>query len=113
MNKKQIRNAFRKAVFNRDGHKCRICGTCGSQNDKNLDAHHITNRKEIENGGYVLENGITLCKGKKGSGSCHEKAEEAYVVPFNHDDLVGFYEEDLYVIIESSKELAIEESKKL
>jgi hypothetical protein len=62
--KKQIREAFRKAVFDRDGHKCIICGARAD-----LDAHHITNRDDIPNGGYVKENGITLCP------THHEEAE--------------------------------------
>jgi len=43
---------------------------------RNLEAHHITNRREMPNGGYVPENGVSLCKkGTPGTPSCHEKAE--------------------------------------
>ena len=37
------------------------------------DSHHITDRKEIINGGYVLENGISLCS------ACHWKAEQYHI----------------------------------
>lgn len=30
---------------------------------KQLDAHHIISRDEFEDGGYFLENGVTLCPG--------------------------------------------------
>ncbi len=54
--KKQIRANFRNAVFSRDQYKCRVCGS----NNK-LDAHHITSRNNMPNGGYIVSNGITLC----------------------------------------------------
>jgi hypothetical protein len=63
-------------------------------------------------GGYVPENGISLCAGGNGA-SCHEKAEEAYMVPFDHPDLTGYYPDDLYELIGSSKEKAVENSEKL
>lgn len=70
--KKKIREAFREAVFTRDGHKCRMCG----RPDCKLDAHHITDRNELPNGGYVKENGITLCDVE---GGCHMKAEQYHI----------------------------------
>lgn len=68
--KKAIRADFRDAVFRRDGYRCKVCGV--SSNERALDAHHITSRKLMPNGGYCLENGITLCNRP---GGCHEKAE--------------------------------------
>ena len=65
MSKKLIRAKFRQSVFDRDGHQC---VKCGSTNE--LDAHHIVNRNEMPDGGYITENGITLC------GECHWKAEQ-------------------------------------
>lgn len=90
-----IRDNFRNEVFGRDGYKCRVCG----RNDVELDAHHITNRNLISNGGYIKENGITLCDVEDG---CHIKAE------------MGILKEDeLYKLINSSKELAIKKSEEL
>jgi len=91
MNKKQIRENFRNEVFKRDGNKCRVCG----RNDVKLDAHHITNRKNIPSGGYVKENGITLCDTENG---CHWKAENVY-----SDD---FLPDNLYKLIKSDFETA-------
>jgi hypothetical protein len=73
---KKWRAAFRKAVLERDGFKCKVCGFSGD--DTTLDPHHITSRSQIANGGYCPENGITLCKVRGfGKLSCHEEAEEA------------------------------------
>lgn len=47
---------FRSRVFERDGNVCVICGSIGP-----LDAHHITPRELMPFGGYVPENGISLC----------------------------------------------------
>lgn len=53
------RDEFRNAVFQRDGHKCVICGMPA------VDAHHIIDRSlftcEDELGGYFLNNGASLC----------------------------------------------------
>lgn len=51
------RDEFREGVFARDGHKCVICGGVGP-----LDAHHILNRRLWDDGGYYLDNGVTLCE---------------------------------------------------
>lgn len=111
--KKQIRAAFRNAVFDRDGHKCVICGrnicTDGVfthlATDDILDAHHITPREEMPAGGYVKENGISLCKDV-----CHLKAEE-YLQGVLSDE--SFSPVALYKRIGSSKEIAIQASKRL
>lgn len=58
------REKFRNDVLNRDHQKCIIC----SETEK-LTAHHIIDRSLFENGGYYIDNGITLCE------SCHIKAE--------------------------------------
>lgn len=52
--KKQVRDAFRKAVFDRDKHCCRVCNW--DADPDNLDAHHITDRNDMPGGGYVAEN---------------------------------------------------------
>lgn len=99
--KKKVREAFRTAVFTRDGHKCRMCGRKGT-----LDAHHITDRNLMPNGGYVKENGISLCDEK---GRCHEKAE---VYHSTGEALPGWHPNDLYETIGSSLEKAIKASER-
>lgn len=98
--KKKIRLKFRHEVLERDGHKCRICGVA----TKTLDAHHIIDRKEMPNGGYVKENGITLC-------SIHHRFAETF-----HNTgaaLEGWHPDDLFKLIGSSQKKAITESKRL
>lgn len=58
-NKKQIRESFRQSVFKRDNFTCKVCNTKRSIDE--LDSHHITDRNEMPNGGYVKENGVTVC----------------------------------------------------
>jgi hypothetical protein len=58
------RDDFRAGVFKRDNHKCVNCGAIA------VDAHHVIERKLFENGGYFLENGVSLCE------KCHILAEE-------------------------------------
>ena len=101
-NKKEIRSKFRKDVFERDNHQCRMC----AKKDCELDAHHITNRTEIVNGGYVSQNGISLCP------ECHEKAEKFHITG-GKEWVEGFHPDDLYRKIGSSKELAIKKSSML
>jgi len=99
--KKKIRTRFREEVFKRDNYTC----TCCPRKD-GLDAHHITDRNELPNGGYVLENGITLCP------SCHRKAELWH--ESRHTDYVrGYHPTDLYAIIGSSLLSATRASEKL
>jgi 5-methylcytosine-specific restriction endonuclease McrA len=98
--KKQVRQRFRDATFTRDHHRCRVCGAA----DKPLDAHHITDRNLLPNGGYVPENGISLCP------KCHEDAE---VFHNTGQALPGRSPEDLYLLIGSSLERAIKASEKL
>jgi 5-methylcytosine-specific restriction endonuclease McrA len=101
MTKKAIREKFRTEVFERDEHKCVVCETTES-----LTAHHITDRNEMPNGGYVKENGITLCeKDHKKAEVWHESNNEVFEQ--------GFHPEDLYQKIHSSYEDAIEKSKSL
>ena len=101
MKKKQaVREAFRNAVFERDKHKCKICGSPA------VDSHHIVDRTEMPNGGYVLENGISLCN------RCHIQAEQFHITggkSWTHE----MHPSDLYKLIGSSKEKAIEASELL
>ena len=99
--KKQIRSQFRENVFKRDGHTCVFC-----DETENLDAHHITDRTEMPNGGYVKENGITLCPGH------HLMAEEYHI----SDGILweeGMHPSDLYKMIGTTKEEAFFFSNKL
>lgn len=89
--KRQIRAAFRAAVLTRDGMRCRLCGDASA-----LDPHHITDRHEFANGGYVASNGITLCS------KCHRAAEMAHT----GEPLPGFSPGELYRLIGSSREQA-------
>ena len=99
--KKQIRENFRNAVFQRDGHTCAIAG-CDVK--VSLDAHHITDRNAMPNGGYVKENGISLC-------SLHHLFAEEY--HSGGQAVTGFHPEDLYKIIGSSYAAAVVASRKL
>lgn len=49
------RSDFRNAVFERDGYRCVVCGEAAQ------DAHHIIERRLWSDGGYYLENGVSLC----------------------------------------------------
>lgn len=111
--KKMIRSNFRTAVFGRDDFKCVMCGLDAYQgshrhgifHEELLDAHHITPREDMPNGGYVKENGISLCKDK-----CHLKAEEYLQGTTLHE---GFSPEDLYKKVGSNHEKAVRASERL
>lgn len=105
MGKKEIRQKFKYDVFNRDNLTCQVCKTKRTQDE--LDAHHITDRNEIINGGYVKENGITVCKDE-----CHMKVEQFHISG-GESWVDGLHPDDLYEIINSSKQLAILKSEKL
>lgn len=110
--KKEIRKKFRDSVFKRDGYKCSWCGNgpFKSEPEKHLDAHHITDRNDMPNGGYVPENGISLCKYGENDlekDSCHMKAEKFHISGGEEWE-EGMHPDDLYKLIDSSKELAIE-----
>jgi hypothetical protein len=98
MTKKQIRDAFRNAVFKRDKNQCVMCGKKGQ-----LDAHHIQDRSLIVNGGYVKENGITLCAGED-KDNCHWKAEQYHATCVAYP---GYSPEELFEKIGSSLDLAL------
>ena len=49
------RDTFRNSVFDRDNHKCVICG------EPAVDAHHIIERRLWPDSGYYLDNGASLC----------------------------------------------------
>lgn len=104
--KKAIRKMFRDACYKRDGFRCAMCPFKSSIDmcEKELDAHHVTDRNLLPNGGYVSQNGISLCS------SCHEKAE---VYHSTGTAVEGYAPDDLYKKINSSYEKAMDASKKL
>lgn len=68
------RDAFREAVFHRDGGQC-VVPWCDHYA---VDAHHLMERALWTDGGYHLDNGVSLCEG-------HHKEAEANVL--SPDDL--------------------------
>jgi 5-methylcytosine-specific restriction endonuclease McrA len=104
--KKIVRKNFRDACYKRDGFRCAVCGMKSSMEkaEQELDAHHITSRDVMPNGGYVSQNGISLCS------ECHIKAE---VFHSTGTPVEGYSIEDLYKKINSNYEKAVEASNKL
>ncbi len=85
-------------------------GESGSRNAiEELDAHHITNRNDMPNGGYAAENGVSLCKYGP-SPTCHEKAEQWLTAGTGEP---GFSPAELYAKIGSSYESAVAKSRQL
>jgi hypothetical protein len=103
--KKAIRAAFRMACFERDGYRCAVCG-CRS---KLLDAHHIIDRHDLPAGGYVPENGITLCSGDD-EDNCHWKAERWHATG---SAPLGYDPQSLFERIGSNLDLALSASERL
>lgn len=98
---KKWRVEFKKNVFTRDGFKCKFCNET-----VNLDAHHITDRHEMPNDGYVESNGITLC-------SIHHLLAEKFHINRGEKWEDNFHPNDLYKMIDSSYQKAYSESLKL
>lgn len=95
LKKKQFRKAIREQVFARDKFRCRKCDVTSQSlatRGEKLDAHHIIDRNEMENGGYTLSNLISLCP------ICHEKAEQ-YHCTGKMKWFRGFHPNDLIKII--------------
>jgi 5-methylcytosine-specific restriction endonuclease McrA len=105
--KKEIRRKFRDVCLKRDKITCAKCGLKAKNMEEALkifDVHHITDRKEMPNGGYVLENGITLCH------ECHVKAEEFHSTG---NAVPGYSIKELYIVINSNYDAAVKASEKL
>lgn len=49
------RDEFREAVFARDNHTCVFCSASA------VDAHHLIERRLFEDGGYYIDNGVSVC----------------------------------------------------
>lgn len=77
MNTLLERKDFSYEVLERDHFKCVICGAT-----HDLTAHHIIDRSLFENGGYYLDNGVTVCpedhlKAERTQISCKELRKKA------------------------------------
>ncbi len=106
MGKKEVRSKFRREVFERDHYTCKVCGkTWGLAEQAELNAHHITDRSLMPSGGYVVENGITVCEGE-----CHLRCEAYHLTG---DPTLLYTPDRLYRMIRSSYQLAFKASEKL
>ncbi len=85
---KRWRKQFNTDCLERDGNKCVFC-----DETQELDVHHITDRHDIPNGGYVKKNGITVC------GEHHLCCEEFHM---NGECKPEFHPDELYIKIGSS-----------
>ena len=99
--KKLIRERFRNTCLKRDGYKCKMCEI---KTVEYPDVHHITDRTLMINGGYVRENGISLCP------TCHLLAEQFHTTG---TAVQGYSPQDLYLKIGSGYEKAVKASEKL
>lgn len=109
----QLRNDFNDKCLERDNHECVICGK------QAFVVHHITDRKDIPNDGYVIFNGASLCT------QCHVKAElffardlpnfrnQCFELKFSPEEILKITPEYIYELIGSSEEKAFEESRKI
>lgn len=66
----QNRSQFRENCFQRDNHRC-VVPWCEREA---VDAHHIIERSEWRDGGYIQKNGASVC-------SHHHKAAEKNLIP--------------------------------
>lgn len=103
---KRLRQVFNEAVLARAGGLCMGPDCKDSFTSRAVDAHHITDRHEMPNGGYAKENGIGLCA------DCHLKAEK-YHQTKGQEHVPGYHPDELYTRIGSSKQNAEEACKKL
>src|SRR5574343_254200 len=71
------RDEFRDGVFERDGHKCVVCG------DDAIDAHHIMERRLFTDGGCYMDNGASRCA------MHHIQAEQTIITPQDLRDMIG------------------------
>lgn len=53
---KMTREEFKETVFDRDRHKCVVC------DEPAIDAHHLFERRLWSEGGYEIDNGVSLCE---------------------------------------------------
>jgi len=127
--KRSIRDHAREATWKRDGQRCVMCGRGVGVEDpahgralrrSDFDAHHITPRRQMPNGGTVTSNLITLCW------SCHDDAEQVihafatngvkahmHRAGMTPQQVERFTASNLYKMIGSSYEAAISDSEAL
>jgi hypothetical protein len=77
------RNQFRESVFERDGNKCVLCEKPA------VDAHHVLERRLWPDGGYYLNNGVSLCE------EHHLACERTLVSPEQAREAAGITEVSL------------------
>jgi hypothetical protein len=68
-NKQLVREVWRASVFGRDRNRCVMC------NNPAVDVHHIIDRSAFEDGGYDINNGVSLCERH------HLEAEQGSITP--------------------------------
>ena len=67
--KQLVREVWRASVFGRDRNRCVMCNTPA------VDVHHIIDRSAFEDGGYDINNGVSLCERH------HLEAEQGSITP--------------------------------
>jgi len=87
------RDDFRQSVFERDSHRCVICG------EPSKDAHHILERRLFPDGGYYIDNGASLCEkrhllAESTQLSCDEIRQAAKITEINK---IKRYEKAFYI----------------
>jgi len=87
------RDEFRNSVFNRDSFICALC------NNPAVDVHHIIDRKQFTDGGYYIDNGVSLCSqhhidAENGIVSCNELRAKAgiktIILPEDFDETLEY-----------------------
>ena len=96
---KRWRKQFNEDCLKRDNNKCRFCN-----DTDDLDVHHIIDRHEMPNGGYVMSNGVTVCNVH------HNLCEDWHR---GGGGIVAFSPIEVFKAIGSSYEQALEDSKNL
>ena len=65
---------WRKAVYERDGYTCQVCG---ADKGGDLVAHHLDSYTDFPDKRYDVANGVTLCE------SCHKRFHHKYTYHHN------------------------------
>lgn len=98
----KTREEFRNEVLKRDNFKCVICkknGVFDNEIITNLEVHHIIDRKQFTDGGYYVDNGVSLCsehhiESENGTIGCQTLRDKAgiknIVLPEEFDDTLDY-----------------------